>query len=72
MLFYNAVSFFLTQKSPTPRNLTSKNPVNFKHASATFIATLFRTKKANLPIFLIINLKGYEILVVKFIEKFTD
>ena len=45
-----------------------KNPVNFKHASATFIATLFRTKKANLPIFLIINLKGYEILVVKFIQ----
>jgi len=23
-----------------------KNPVNFKHASATFIATLFRAKKA--------------------------
>lgn len=49
-----------------------KNPVNFKHASATFIAALFAPKKQNLPIFLIINLKGYEILVVKFIEKFTD
>ncbi|ERJ30537.1 hypothetical protein UNSWCS_746 [Campylobacter concisus UNSWCS] len=23
-----------------------KNPVNFKHASATFATTLFRTKKA--------------------------
>ena len=46
MLFYNAVSFFLTQKSPTPRNLTSKNPVNFKHASATFIAAPFAPKNA--------------------------
>lgn len=71
MLFYNAVSFLLIQKSPAPQNLTPKNPVNFKHASATF-TSLFRAKKANLPIFLIINLKGYEILVVKFIEKFTD
>ena len=68
MLFYNAVSFLLIQKSPAPQNLTPKNPVNFKHASATF-TSLFRAKKANLPIFLI---KGYEILVVKFIEKFTD
>ena len=68
--FYNVLSFFLLQKSPAPRNLTPKNQVNFKHASATFIAILFRTKKANLPIFLIINLKDYEILVVKFIEKF--
>ncbi|WP_181001627.1 hypothetical protein [Campylobacter concisus] len=41
----------------------------FYHA---FYSSAFRTKKANLPIFLIINLKGYEILVVKFIEKFTD
>ncbi|EIF07718.1 hypothetical protein UNSWCD_1515 [Campylobacter concisus UNSWCD] len=39
----------------------------------TFITILFRTQKMqNLSIFLIINLKGYEILVVKFIEKFTD
>ena len=37
-----------------------------------FTAAPFAPKKANLPIFLIINLKGYEILVVKFIEKFTD
>ena len=50
-----------------------KNPVNFKHASATFTTSLFTPKKQNLPIFLIIkNLKGYEILVAKFIEKFTD
>lgn len=69
--FYNALSFFLTQKSPAPRNLTPKNPVNFKHASATFIATLF-TPRSKFTDLLIINLKGYEILVVKFIEKFTD
>ena len=39
-----------------------------------FTTAPFAPKKANLPIFLIINknLKGYEILVVKFIEKFTD
>lgn len=45
-----------------------KNPVNFKHASAIF-TSLFALKKQNLSIFLIIkNLKGYEILVVKFIQ----
>ncbi|ERJ29838.1 hypothetical protein ATCC51561_1087 [Campylobacter concisus ATCC 51561] len=46
MLFYNALSFFLTQKSPTPRNLTPKNPVNFKLTSATFATSLFALKKA--------------------------
>ena len=45
-----------------------KNPVNFKLTSATFATSLFALKKQNLPIFLIINLKGYEILVVKFIQ----
>jgi hypothetical protein len=44
--FYNVLSLFLTQKSPAPRNLTPKNPVNFKHASVTFTTSLFRTKKA--------------------------
>ena len=44
--FYNVLSFFLTQKPLTSRNLTTKNPVNFKLTSATFIASLFRTKKA--------------------------
>ena len=71
--FYNVLSFFLTQKPLTSRNLTTKNPVNFKLTSATFATSLFALKKQNLSIFLIIkNLKGYEILVVKFIEKFTD
>ena len=70
MLFYNAVSFLLIQKSPAPRNLTPKNQVNFKLTSETF-ATLF-TPKSKFTDLLIINLKGYEILVVKFIEKFTD
>ena len=69
MLFYNILSSCLTQKPLTPRNLTPKNPVNFKHASATFIATLFRTKKAKFTeLFNNKNLKGYEILVVKFIQ----
>ena len=46
-----------------------KNPVNFKLTSATFATSLFALKKQNLSIFLIIkNLKGYEILVVKFIQ----
>ena len=72
MLFYNVLFIFTKTKVAHFMKFSPKNPVNFKHASATFIATLFRTKKANLPIFLIINLKGYEILVVKFIEKFTD
>ncbi|WP_180543939.1 hypothetical protein [Campylobacter concisus] len=47
---------------------TSKFQTHFRD----FYITFSHQKMQNLPIFLIINLKGYEILVVKFIEKFTD
>ncbi|WXG61212.1 hypothetical protein VB002_07400 [Campylobacter concisus] len=68
MLFYNTLSFLLIQKSLTPRNFSPQKPSKFK----THFHDFYNTKKANLPIFLIINLKGYEILVVKFIREFTD
>ena len=47
---------------------TSKFQTHFRD----FYITFSHQKMQNLPIFLTINLKGYEILVVKFIEKFTD
>ena len=46
--FKTLYRFCLTQKSPTSRNLTQKNPVNFKLTSATFITSLFRTKKCKI------------------------
>ncbi|ERJ21412.1 hypothetical protein UNSW1_81 [Campylobacter concisus UNSW1] len=45
-------------------------PYKFQIFYHTFyISTFSHQKKQNLPIFLI---KSYEILVVKFIQKFTD
>ncbi|WP_159071128.1 hypothetical protein [Campylobacter concisus] len=49
-----------------------QKPSKFQTRFRDFYSNTFSHQKANLPIFLIINLKGYEILVVKFIEKFTD
>ncbi len=43
---------------------TSKFQTHFRD----FYITFSHQKMQNLPIFLIINLKGYEILVVKFIQ----
>ena len=45
MLFYNVLSFYLTQKSSTSWNLTPKNPVNLKIYFHTFHNSAFRTKK---------------------------
>ena len=46
-----------------------KKPSKFQTLFRNFYSnTFFAPKKANLPIFLIINLKAYEILVVKFIQ----
>ncbi|MGF7494184.1 hypothetical protein [Campylobacter concisus] len=72
-IFYNALSFFLTQKPPTSRNLTPKNPSKFQTRFRDFYNITFRTKKAKFTdLFNNKNLKGYEILVVKFMQKFTD
>jgi len=73
VLFYNVLFIFTKTKAARSTKFSPKNPVNFKHASATFATSLFALKKQNLSIFLIIkNLKGYKILAVKFIQKFTD